>query len=120
ASVEWQMRAHHDETLDADITFAAPPSVVALFRGALDAFRPAGAPLWKGCENVLEHVCGEWESQPRHRDPVFARDGWRCAVRAGRVVSRSGAMSFGPSGQRSAASARSWVRPTPTSNMPPM
>ncbi len=82
ASVEWQMRAHHDETLDADITFAAPPSVVALFRGALDAFRPAGAPLWKGCEKVLEHVCGEWESQPRHRDPVFARDGWRCAVPA--------------------------------------
>ena len=82
ASVEWQMRAHHDETLDADITFAAPPSVVALFRGALDAFRPAGAPLWKGCEQVLEHVCGEWESQPRHRDPVFARDGWRCAVPA--------------------------------------
>jgi len=82
ASVEWQMRAHHDETLDADITFAAPPSVVALFRGALDAFRPAGAPLWKGCEKVLEHVCGEWESQPRHRDPVFVRDGWRCAVPA--------------------------------------
>ena len=43
--------------LDADITFAAPPSVVALFRGALDAFRPPGAPLWKGCEKVLEHVC---------------------------------------------------------------
>ena len=82
APVEWQMRAHHDETLDADITFAAPPSVVALFRGALDAFRPAGAPLWKGCEKVLEHVCGEWESQPRHRDTVFARDGWRCAVPA--------------------------------------
>src|SRR5437667_185040 len=82
APVEWQMRAHHDETLDADITFAAPPSVVALFRGALDAFRPAGAPLWQGCEKVLEHVCGEWESQPRHRDPVFARDGWRCAVPA--------------------------------------
>src|SRR6266481_3839959 len=81
-AVEWQMRAHHDETLDADITFAAPPSVVALFRGALDAFRPAGAPLWKGCEKVLEHVCGEWEAQPAHRDPVFARDGWRCAVPA--------------------------------------
>ena len=22
----------------------------------------------------------EWQAQPRHRDPVFARDGWRCAV----------------------------------------
>src|SRR5438132_3916980 len=26
------------------------------------------------------HVKAEWEGQPRHRDPVFARDGWRCAV----------------------------------------
>ena len=26
------------------------------------------------------HVKSEWEGQPRHRDPVFARDGWRCAV----------------------------------------
>ena len=82
APVEWQMRARADETLGADITFTAAPSVVALFRGALDAFRPPGAPLWKGCEKVLEHVCGEWEAQPAHRDPVFARDGWRCAVPA--------------------------------------
>src|SRR6266446_2884606 len=82
APVEWQMRARADETLGADITFTAAPSVVALFRGALDAFCPPGAPLWKGCEKVLEHVCGEWEAQPAHRDPVFARDGWRCAVPA--------------------------------------
>jgi hypothetical protein len=25
-------------------------------------------------------VKAEWEAQPRHRDPIFARDGWRCAV----------------------------------------
>jgi len=25
-------------------------------------------------------VKAEWEGQPRHRDPIFARDGWRCAV----------------------------------------
>jgi len=76
------MRARADEALDADITFTAAPSVVALFRAALDAFRSPGEPLWKGCEKLLEHVCREWEAQPRHRDPVFARDGWRCAVPA--------------------------------------
>src|SRR5213593_1555987 len=74
APVEWQMRARADEALDADITFTAAPSVVALFRAALDAFRSPGEPLWKGCEKLLEHVCREWEAQPRHRDPVFARD----------------------------------------------
>jgi 5-methylcytosine-specific restriction endonuclease McrA len=24
----------------------------------------------------------EWERRPRHRDPIFDRDGWRCAVPA--------------------------------------
>src|SRR5438093_8289674 len=33
-----------------------------------------------GLELLLLHVKAEWEGQPRHRDPVFARDGWRCAV----------------------------------------
>src|SRR5438034_919098 len=82
APVERQMCARSDDMLDADITFAAAPSVVALFRAALDAFRPAGEPRWKACEKLLEHVCHEWEAQPQHRDPVFARDGWRCAVPA--------------------------------------
>jgi hypothetical protein len=27
-------------------------------------------------------VTAEWEAQPRHRDRVFERDGWRCAVPA--------------------------------------
>jgi len=82
APVERQMCARSDDMLDADITFAAAPSVVALFRAALDAFRPAGEPRWKACEKLLEHVCHEWEAQPQHHDPVFARDGWRCAVPA--------------------------------------
>src|SRR5216117_520734 len=72
APVERQMCARSDDMLDADITFAAAPSVVALFRAALDAFRPAGEPRWKACEKLLEHVCHEWEAQPPHRDPVFA------------------------------------------------
>jgi len=38
--------------------------------------------LWHGLENLLRHVKAEWEAQPRHRDPIFARDGWRCAVPA--------------------------------------
>jgi len=27
-------------------------------------------------------VIAEWQGQPHHRDPIFARDGWRCAVPA--------------------------------------
>ena len=65
---------------DAEVAFSAPQSVVALFRVAILAFTGPAEPLWRGFERLLEHVKTEWESQPRHRDPIFARDGWRCAV----------------------------------------
>jgi hypothetical protein len=33
-------------------------------------------------ERLLRHVERTWQALPRHRDPVFARDGWRCRVPA--------------------------------------
>ena len=68
------------EVCDVGIQFTAPVSVVALFREALDAFAEPGAPRWSALERVLQHVITYWEATPRHRDPIFARDGWRCAV----------------------------------------
>lgn len=68
--------------LDCEIAFSAPASVVALLRAAISGFAGPADPSWKGLERLLDHVIGEWESQPRHRDPVFAREGWRCAVPA--------------------------------------
>src|SRR5437764_287079 len=65
---------------DAEVTFSAPVSVVALFRSAILAFAHPHGSLVEGLESLLLHVKTEWEGQPRHRDPVFARDGWRCAV----------------------------------------
>jgi hypothetical protein len=65
---------------DAEVTFSAPPSVVALFRTAILAFAHPRDSLVGGLEALLGHVKAEWESQPRHCDPIFARDGWRCAV----------------------------------------
>jgi hypothetical protein len=68
------------EVADAEIRFSAPASVVALFREALDVFSLPGLPRWSALERVLRHVIVHWESSPRHRDPIFERDGWRCAV----------------------------------------
>ena len=65
---------------DAEIAFTAPVSVVSLFRTAILAFAHPADTLPGGLEQLLLHVKAEWESQPRHRDPIFARDGWRCAV----------------------------------------
>jgi len=67
---------------DAEVRFAGPVSVVALLRIAVRAFTPPGAPRWEGLERLLCHVTAEWERRPRHRDPIFERDGWRCAVPA--------------------------------------
>ncbi len=78
-----QMRARFaDETPEVVLSLPAPASVAALFETAMAAFTPAGAPRWRGFEKLLEHVGAEWQAQPRHRDPVFERDGWRCAVPA--------------------------------------
>lgn len=78
-----QLRAlADDDGVDAVLTFRGPASVVALLQSAIAAFRRPGELAWRGCERLLEHVRAEWERQPRHRDPIFARDGWRCAVPA--------------------------------------
>ena len=68
--------------LDAAVEFRGPASVVALLRSAIAAFEEPVRPPWRALERLLEHAQGEWERLPHHRDPVFARDGWRCAVPA--------------------------------------
>jgi hypothetical protein len=68
--------------VDAQVVFLGPASVVALLRAAIRAFTPPGAPVWQGFERLVLHARNEWRRQPRHRDPIFERDGWRCAVPA--------------------------------------
>ncbi len=80
---ERQMRAHDEcPPLDAEIVFYAPASLKVLLREAMAVFAKPLEPPWRGFERLLEHAQAEWEQLPRHRDPVFARDGWRCAVPA--------------------------------------
>jgi hypothetical protein len=74
-----QMRAR---SLDAEIVFHGPATVVALLSAATESFRAPDEPRWVGFEKLLRHAQTEWERQPRHRDPIFERDGWRCAVPA--------------------------------------
>lgn len=75
-----ELDAARSEIVDAEIAFTAPASVIALLRDVLDAFAEPGAPRWRALERLLHHVVHHWESQPRHPDPIFARDGWRCTV----------------------------------------
>lgn len=70
------------DVCDAEIRFTGPTSVVALLRDVLDAFADSSEPRWTALERLLRHVITHWESTPRHHDPVFARDRWRCTVPA--------------------------------------
>ncbi|MBI5505370.1 MAG: HNH endonuclease [Deltaproteobacteria bacterium] len=62
------------------VTFVAPLSVSVLFRTVMQSFAAPIEPRRKALERMLEQVLGQWRSQPRHRDPVFARDGHRCSA----------------------------------------
>ena len=78
---EGQMRAHEEHELaDAELRFSGPASVLALFRAAVVGLKQPAEPPWRGLERLLRHAKHEWTHQPRHRDPIFERDGWRCAV----------------------------------------
>jgi hypothetical protein len=70
------------ETIDADVVAFGPASVMGLLRAAVAAFAVPPEPGWRAFERLLAHVEATWTAQPRHRDPVFARDGWRCTVPA--------------------------------------
>lgn len=70
------------EMADSEIAFVAPASIVGFFRGTVAAYARPHEPLWKGLERLLDLVLGEWEEQPEHRDPIFRRDRYRCAVPA--------------------------------------
>jgi hypothetical protein len=69
-------------TCDGEIRFVAPASVVTVFRRAVRAHAEASEPYWRAVERLVRVAIEEWEGQPRHRDPIFARDGWRCVVPA--------------------------------------
>jgi hypothetical protein len=62
------------------VTFVAPLSISVLFRSVMQGFASPYEPRWKALERMLEHVLGQWRNQPRHRDPVFERDGYRCTA----------------------------------------
>src|SRR5262249_22202906 len=65
---------------DAEVMLVGPAAVVALMRAAIVTFAGRSDAPWQGLARLLRHVTAEWEAQPHHSDPIFARDGWRCAV----------------------------------------
>jgi len=62
------------------IDFFAPGSVVGLAEYTLLRLRSGSEPRGRVFERMLALAMLEWMSAPAHRDPVFDRDGWRCAV----------------------------------------
>jgi hypothetical protein len=64
------------------IEFFAPESVILLAEDTIDSLRSPFESRGRAFERMVALAMLEWISAPRHRDPVFERDGWRCAVPA--------------------------------------
>ncbi|MFN2424993.1 MAG: HNH endonuclease signature motif containing protein [Candidatus Binatia bacterium] len=84
---EVQMRAHGDPC-DSGIgpggavrlDLHVPLSIAVLAETALYQLRTGSEPRWRVFERMVALAILEWSAVPRHRDPVFDRDGWRCSV----------------------------------------
>jgi hypothetical protein len=62
------------------LDFALPLSVAVLLESTLDLLQTPREARWQTFERMVALALLQWRGQPRHRDPVFERDGWRCAV----------------------------------------
>jgi hypothetical protein len=99
AEVERHIRTHCDAAMveelldparadadDADdyitLRISCPESLVPLVCDVLHAYSRPEEPPWRAFERILLHVKAAWEAQPKHRNPIHARDGWRCRVPA--------------------------------------
>lgn len=71
------------ETEAADhvtLCFNVPASIARLVEDTMLAVRKGSESRGEAFERMLALALLEWMAAPRHRDPVFERDGWRCAV----------------------------------------
>jgi hypothetical protein len=72
-----------DEAIaNVDIRIRGPVSVISMLHGMVDQYRKASEPAWRGFERALRHAEAQWNAQPKHRNPIYARDGWRCTAPA--------------------------------------
>ncbi|MFN2426879.1 MAG: HNH endonuclease signature motif containing protein [Candidatus Binatia bacterium] len=85
--LEVQIRAHgpaSDASLGpagaVRIECSVPLSVAVMVESTLDHLQRDGEARWQVFERMVACALLEWTRQPRHRDPVFERDGWRCSV----------------------------------------
>ncbi len=78
-----QMRAHGEPDSTArsvELTLRIPSEVASLAEQTMLALRRGGESRGSAFERMVAQALLEWMSAPKHRDPVFERDGWRCAV----------------------------------------
>ncbi|MFN2426018.1 MAG: HNH endonuclease [Candidatus Binatia bacterium] len=66
----------------ATMHFQVPATVAGLAEDTMLALRRGSEARGSAFERMLAVVLLEWTSAPRHRDPVFERDGWCCTVPA--------------------------------------
>jgi hypothetical protein len=72
--------AETEAAIHVTLCFSVPASIAGLVEDTMLAVRKAAEARGEAFERMLALALLEWMAAPRHRDPVFERDGWRCAV----------------------------------------
>jgi hypothetical protein len=62
------------------LRFEVAPELAALADDVMRAVRRGSEPRGAAFLRMVAMAVLEWNRAPRHRDPVFERDGWRCVV----------------------------------------
>ncbi|HYC00908.1 MAG TPA: HNH endonuclease signature motif containing protein [Candidatus Limnocylindrales bacterium] len=79
-----QMRGAHLRVVPAPmpctVSFVGPARIVEWFHHLQTCFMQPGDRRGDGLRRMLEDILAQWRALPGHRDPIFARDGWRCSV----------------------------------------
>ncbi len=72
----------HGQEVSAALRIRGPASVISLACDAIETFRVGLEAPHRAFERILRHALEVWSDVPRHRNPIFDRDGWRCRVPA--------------------------------------
>jgi hypothetical protein len=72
--------AETGDAVHVTLCFRVPESIAGLVEDTMLAVRKGSESRGEAFERMLALALLEWIAAPRHGDPVFERDGWRCAV----------------------------------------
>lgn len=74
-----QMSAHSGSVARSGLRIRVPENVGSMLIQAMQSVAQPGDRAWQPFERMLLTALKVWRALPRHRNPIFERDGWCCS-----------------------------------------